>query len=165
VVCFLRAFVWRRETLAQANTLSRTYAALLEALNRHRGKGQQKVTVEHVHVHPGGQAIVGAVTHPVGVGWRAKARSKPMDQQTREPLAIRLLPRCGARNRAGQPCQRAVARGKSRCTMHGGAPGSGAPKGERNGNYRHGRFTCEAIDEIRAIRGLLRRCRSTLAAL
>ena len=30
-------------------------------LNRHRGKGQQKVTVEHVHVHEGGQAIVGEV--------------------------------------------------------------------------------------------------------
>jgi hypothetical protein len=28
---------------------------LLDALNRHRGKGQQKVTVEHVHVHSGGQ--------------------------------------------------------------------------------------------------------------
>jgi hypothetical protein len=34
---------------------------LLDALNRHRGKGQQKVTVEHVHVHSGGQAIVGTV--------------------------------------------------------------------------------------------------------
>jgi hypothetical protein len=32
-----------------------------EALNRHRGKGQQKVTVEHVHVHAGGQAVVGMV--------------------------------------------------------------------------------------------------------
>jgi len=46
--------------LAQANKLSRTYATLLEALNRHRGKGQQHVTVEHVHVN-GGQAIVGAI--------------------------------------------------------------------------------------------------------
>ena len=27
-------------------------------LNRHRGKGQQKVTVEHVHVHSGGQAAI-----------------------------------------------------------------------------------------------------------
>jgi hypothetical protein len=35
---------------------------LLEALDRYRGTGQQKVTVEHVHVHSGGQAIVGAVT-------------------------------------------------------------------------------------------------------
>src|SRR5262245_65150730 len=47
--------------LNQANKLSRTYVSLLEALNRHRGKGQQKVTVEHVHVHQGGQAIVGHV--------------------------------------------------------------------------------------------------------
>jgi hypothetical protein len=139
VVCFLRVFVWRRETLAQANTLSRTYAALLEALNRHRGKGQQKVTVEHVHVHPGGQAIVGAVTHPVGVGWRAKARSKPMDQQTREPLTIRLLPRCGARNRAGQPCQRAVARGKSRCTM---------PAGMDLASTRHSSACCRYSDAV-----------------
>ena len=35
-----------RENLSQANKLSRTYAVLLDALNRHRGKGQQKVTVE-----------------------------------------------------------------------------------------------------------------------
>jgi len=47
--------------LSQANKLSRTYAVLVDALNRHRGKGQQKVTVEHVHVHSGGQAIVGTV--------------------------------------------------------------------------------------------------------
>jgi hypothetical protein len=39
----------------------------VEALNRtqgHKGgqsKGQQKVTVEHVNVHKGGQAIVGTV--------------------------------------------------------------------------------------------------------
>jgi hypothetical protein len=51
----------RRENLNQANKLSRTYATLLEALNRHRGKGQQQVRVEHVHVHEGGQAIVGNV--------------------------------------------------------------------------------------------------------
>ena len=53
--------VWR-ESLNQANRLSRTFATMLEALNRHRGKGsQQKVTVEHVTVNDGGQAIVGAV--------------------------------------------------------------------------------------------------------
>ena len=65
--CYRRAmiaeqtFEGRKENLSQANNLSRTHAALLEALNRHRGKGQQKVTVEHVHVHEGGQAIVGNV--------------------------------------------------------------------------------------------------------
>jgi hypothetical protein len=65
--CYRRAmlseqtFEGRNANLAQANKLSRSFAALLEALNRHRGKGQQKVTVEHVHVHSGGQAIVGTV--------------------------------------------------------------------------------------------------------
>jgi hypothetical protein len=34
--------------------------------NRHRGKGQQKVTVEHDHVHSGGQAVVGLVEPPGG---------------------------------------------------------------------------------------------------
>jgi hypothetical protein len=56
----------RYENLNQANKLSRTYAVLLDALNRHRGKGQQKVTVEHVHVHAGGQAVVGTVETPGG---------------------------------------------------------------------------------------------------
>jgi hypothetical protein len=65
--CYRRAmiaeqsFEGRKENLNQANKLSRTHSTLLEALNRHRGKGQQKVTVEHVHVHNGGQAIVGNV--------------------------------------------------------------------------------------------------------
>jgi hypothetical protein len=57
-----------KEALNQANKLSRTCASLLEALNRHRGKGQQKVTVEHVHVHSGGQAVVGMVETPGGRG-------------------------------------------------------------------------------------------------
>jgi hypothetical protein len=50
--CYRRAmlreqtFEGRRESLSQASKLSRTYATLLETLNRHRGKGQQKVVVE-----------------------------------------------------------------------------------------------------------------------
>ena len=57
--CYRRAMIaeqtleGRRENLNQANKLARTYATLIEALNRHGGKGQQKVTVEHVHVHAG----------------------------------------------------------------------------------------------------------------
>jgi hypothetical protein len=46
--------------------LMRTFAAQTEALQRYRGKGQQKVTVEHVHVHTGGQAIVGSVSQSGG---------------------------------------------------------------------------------------------------
>src|SRR5690242_2385678 len=74
----------RRENLAQASKLSRTYATLLEALNRHRGKGQQKVTVEHVHVHAGGQAMVGMLENQGG-GHRAKPEDQPHAQLTHAP--------------------------------------------------------------------------------
>ncbi|WP_099828007.1 hypothetical protein [Oceaniglobus indicus] len=45
------------------NKLARTYVTQMEALKRYRTGGQQKVTVEHVTVNKGGQAIVGAVAH------------------------------------------------------------------------------------------------------
>ena len=48
--------------LNSANKLVRSYAAQMEALNRYRGKGQQKITVEHVNINSGGQAIIGNVT-------------------------------------------------------------------------------------------------------
>ena len=73
-----------------------------------------------------------------------KEDDKPMERPTREPLPLRQAPRCLARTRAGTPCQKAAATGKKRCRMHG-AKGSGAPPGERNGSYRHGLFTNEAI--------------------
>ena len=47
--------------LNAVNKLGRTFAAQVEALGKHRGKGSQKVTVEHVHVYPGGTANVGVV--------------------------------------------------------------------------------------------------------
>lgn len=40
--------------------------------------------------------------------------------------------RCGARTRRGAPCRNAPVTGRSRCRMHGGAKGSGAPRGNRN---------------------------------
>jgi transposase len=43
------------------NKLARTFATQMEALKRYRTGGHQKVTVEHVTVNAGGQAIVGAV--------------------------------------------------------------------------------------------------------
>jgi hypothetical protein len=44
------------------NKLARTYATQMEALKRYRTGGEQKVTVQHVSVQEGGQAIVGNVT-------------------------------------------------------------------------------------------------------
>jgi len=84
--CYRRAMIGeqtfdgRSENLNQANKLSRTFTVLLDALNRHRGKGQQKVTVEHVHVHSGGQAVVGVVGPPGG-GDRARSEGQPHAKQ------------------------------------------------------------------------------------
>jgi hypothetical protein len=44
--------------------------------------------------------------------------------------------------------------------MHGGALGSGAPKGARNGNYKHGRYTAEAIAERRQLLSFIREARA-----
>jgi len=44
----------------------RTFVAQIEALQKLRGKGGQRVTVEHVHVHEGGQAIVGNINRVPG---------------------------------------------------------------------------------------------------
>jgi hypothetical protein len=88
---------------------------------------------------------------------------KPTQRTTREPSPLRQAPRCGARTRSGKPCQSPVVNGKKRCRMHGGAKGSGAPSGERNGNYRHGRFTSEAIRERRMLREWIKTARSTAA--
>lgn len=41
--------------------LMRVFNEQLATLQKYRGKGQQKVTVKHVHVNEGGQAIVGSV--------------------------------------------------------------------------------------------------------
>ncbi|SDR64063.1 hypothetical protein SAMN05519103_09353 [Rhizobiales bacterium GAS113] len=75
-----QTFDGRHENLNQANKLSRTHVALVEALNRHRGKGQQRVTVEHVTVNAGGQAIVGSVEAPGG-GVQPKSEDQPHAKQ------------------------------------------------------------------------------------
>jgi len=41
--------------------LARTYVSQMEALRKHRNGGKQTVTVQHVNVQDGGQAIVGNV--------------------------------------------------------------------------------------------------------
>ena len=65
----------RDQNLKHATKLLGVYARQVEALDKHRGKGQQKITVEHVTVNAGGQAIVG------NVEGRATAASA-------EPLAL-----------------------------------------------------------------------------
>ena len=72
-----------------------------------------------------------------------------------DPSAMFLSPRCGARTRSGTPCRAAAVNGTKRCRMHGGAPGSGAPLGNKNA-LKHGHYTREAFAERRKLRALLR---------
>ncbi len=71
-------------------------------------------------------------------------------------------PRCGARTRAGHPCRQAAVRGRARCRMHGGAKGSGGPRGDRNGNFKHGLWTRDSVATRRAIRAEIAEIRALL---
>jgi uncharacterized protein YjcR len=79
-------------------------------------------------------------------------------QHPRNTGPMLSTPRCGAKTRSGKPCKAAAVSGKKRCRMHGGAPGSGAPRGNKNA-MRHGLYTREAIDERRELRALMRQSR------
>ena len=67
--------------------LMSTYAKHVETLDKHRGKGQQKVTVEHVYVAPGGQAFVGNVEGSASGGSHQAAQSQ-MEHTAEVPPAF-----------------------------------------------------------------------------
>ena len=74
-----------------------------------------------------------------------KRNIKPMQQSLR----------CGARTRSGAPCKSPAVAGKKRCRMHGGAKGSGAPKGNQNA-LKHGLYSQETKDFNQQIQQLLK---------
>ena len=74
---------------------------------------------------------------------------------------MHLSPRCGAQTRSKSPC-RSPAMPNGRCRMHGGAS-PGAPRGKANGNYKHGRFTAEAIASRRGLNALIRMLKQAVA--
>jgi hypothetical protein len=59
-----------REATNQGARLQRNLCKLIEGFDRHRGKGPQRITVKHVHVNEGGQAIVGNVNSTTAAGPR-----------------------------------------------------------------------------------------------
>jgi hypothetical protein len=67
-------------------------------------------------------------------------------------------PRCGAKTRSGGSCRSPAVSGKKRCRMHGGAPRSGAPRGNKNA-LKDGFYTRQAKAERRRVRDLLRQSR------
>jgi hypothetical protein len=90
------------------------------------------MTVQHVHVAEGGQAIVGNVTSPAeGVG-----AQKKIGGSTPCTTYLCTCLRCRARSkRSGLQCRSPAVKGHSVCRMHGA--GGGAPKGNRNA-LKHG---------------------------
>jgi hypothetical protein len=61
----------------------RVLSEQLEAMQKLRGKSvQQKVTVKHIHIHQGGQAILGVAaaqgSRPGMGGWHRTPREHPM---------------------------------------------------------------------------------------
>ncbi|MGA7453532.1 MAG: HGGxSTG domain-containing protein [Rhodoplanes sp.] len=79
-----------------------------------------------------------------------------MNQRIETQLnSLHRAPRCGAKTRAGTPCKCPAMRGRKRCRLHGGLS-PGAPRGQRNVNFRDGHWTAEAIAERRWLRSLVR---------
>jgi hypothetical protein len=67
---------------------------------------------------------------------------------------LRSAQRCGARTRSGTSCQCPAIRRRNRCRIHGGLS-PGAPRGQQNGNFKDGFWTCEAIVERRWVKEML----------
>jgi hypothetical protein len=93
--------VYQEVAVATATKLARTFTAQMEAFKRCRAAAEQKVTVQHVAVSGGAQAIVGNVTHAVRETAPDKAATSPpaltdarmapmpmLDKQERAPVAL-----------------------------------------------------------------------------
>src|SRR5215207_1226197 len=147
---FLRTFAVQMETLARVRRggSQRSWSSMCTSIRAARPRSERSSS-----------------NSPEGVGVRLKLKAKPMQSPDLTPSPS-SQGRCGARTRnADRPCRSWRVTGKSRCRMHGGARGSGAPKGSRNGSYKHGGFTCEAIEERRALREMVAEFRDMAKAL
>ncbi|UQV19065.1 hypothetical protein MU852_04160 [Brevundimonas albigilva] len=146
------------------NQSMRTFTAQVDALTKLRTGGKQQMEVRYVYVDARSQTVIGG--YPAGEGEgpvrQSEISNKPMHPVS-EPLVMRLRAacRCGARTRAGTPCQAPAIRGKRRCRMHGGRS-TGAPKGEANGNYQTGAWTQETIQARATVRAFVRMARKQL---
>ena len=139
------------------NKLTRTFAAQMSALKEYRSKGEQKMTVQHVHVAEGGQAIVGNVSAPAsGGGANEKAGEQP---HALGYASGAEMPRQIEEERA--PVPRAL-RSDSVCRMHGA--GGGAREGNRNA-LKHGASSAETLALKRRTTALARLARETMVAI
>jgi hypothetical protein len=77
---------------------------------------------------------------------------------------MKLSPRCGAWTRSGGACRAPAVSGRARCRMHGGAAGSGAPRGNKNA-LKSGLYTAEARAELRRAKAVMRNAWTCLGDL
>ena len=173
------------------NKLLRVFVMQVEAFTRYQNGGERNVTVQNVSVSEVGQAIVGNVTQgalkqPAEMPALSQSKQEAMpplsnlDGDFETEYRLRMAPhkrsqppnveamlssaRCGAKTRSGKPCRSPAVKGKRRCRMHGGAPGSGAPLGNKNA-LKHGNYTREALDERRQLQDLLRQSRTLIGKI
>jgi hypothetical protein len=91
----------RNDAQVAMNKFARTYIMQMDALKRYRSKGEQKVTVQHVTVSDGGQAIVGDVHQqakaagaaasqlPPALSYSNERSMEPIGQSARQPVAVK----------------------------------------------------------------------------
>jgi glucans biosynthesis protein len=87
-----------------------------------------------------------------------------MATHERNTASMLASPRCGARTRSGLLCRSPAVRGKKRCRMHGGAKGSGAPRGNTNA-LKHGAYTKDALTRRSQMRDLIKEAQKLLRDL
>ena len=100
---------------------------------------------------------INTYTSPV-TGEPTILEDKSMDGR---PSLLTKAPLCQARNRLGKSCRCPAVRGRRVCRMHGGLS-PGAPVGERNGQWRHGGWSNEAVALRREVSALVRQVREAL---
>jgi ribosomal protein L32 len=99
-----------------------------------------------------------------------KSRDNPMQRLPDWHLTLPLAqscPRCGARTRSGTSCK-APAMSNGRCRMHGGtSTGPRTSEGlerMKRANTRHGNYSEESRQRVRAVRLLIAEARRTAEA-
>ena len=93
-------------------------------------------------------------------GMDDKLGDQPRDPWLRGLEAAQSASRCGAKTRRGTICD-GPAMPNGRCKTHGGRS-PGAPRGERNGNWRSGFYSQEAKADRGRLRELIGQMRKTV---
>ena len=108
-----QSFEGRDVNMKHAAKLMSLYTQQVAALDKHRGGGRQKITVEHVTVEAGGQAIVGHVSHGSGSEPKQAKSSKAALANNPDPVIDTTGIETGQKRREKAPASRASGRHKS----------------------------------------------------